>query len=333
MRNIVNRKNTLASELKPAFSADYVEKPSLRQRQGKLWQRVPVNWELYIFILPTLLYFVVFRYWPMYGVLITFKDFSGSLGIWDSPWVGFDNFNRFFSSYQFWDILQNTLFLSLFQLLVGFPLPILIAVMLHQLTSVRFKRIVQTVIYAPHFISTVVLVGILYVFLSPNSGIVNNLIKLTGGEPVPFLSSPDWFRPLYVFSGVWQETGFSAIIYLAALVGVSPELHEAAVVDGANKFQRIWHIDLPSILPTILILLTLAVGNVMNVGFEKAFLMQNSLNLGVSEVIQTYTYKLGIQQADYSFASAVGLFNSVINLVLLLAVNWFSKKVAGTGLL
>jgi putative aldouronate transport system permease protein len=178
----------------------------------------------------------------------------------------------------------------------------------------------------------VVLVGILYVFLSPNSGIINNLVKLFGGEPIPFLAQPDWFRPLYVFSGVWQETGFSAIIYLAALVGVSPELHEAASIDGASKLQRIWHIDLPGIMPTVVILLVLAVGNIMNVGFEKAFLMQNSLNLGVSEVIQTYTYKIGIQQADYSFAAAVGLFNSVINLILLLVVNRFARKVAGSGL-
>lgn len=305
---------------------------SFQQRFGDLWQQIRVNWQLYLFLLPTLIYFLVFKYWPMYGVQIAFKDFSGSLGVWNSPWVGFEHFERFFGSYQFWDLLWNTIGLSLFQLAVGFPLPILVALMLHQLTNVRYKRIIQTVIYAPHFISTVVLVGILYVFLSPSSGIVNNLIELFGGRPINFFAQADWFRPLYVFSGVWQETGFAAIIYLAALVGVSAELHEAAVMDGANKLQRIWHIDLPSILPTVVILLVLAVGNVMNVGFEKVFLMQSSLNLATSEVIQTYVYKLGIQQADYSFAAAVGLFNSIINLILLVLVNRFARRVSGAGL-
>lgn len=330
MKNTANRGNLTAPASKAAAPTGIMR--TSQQRRNSFWKRVMINWELYLFILPTLIFFIIFRYWPMYGVLIAFKDFSGSLGIWDSPWVGFANFERFFGSYQFWDLLQNTIILSLFQLAVGFPLPIIVALMLHQLTNVRYKKIVQTVIYAPHFISTVVLVGILYVFLSPNSGIINSIFKLVGGQPVPFLSQPDWFRPLYVFSGVWQETGFAAIVYLAALVGVSPELHEAASIDGASKLQRIRHIDIPSIMPTVVVLLILAVGNVMNVGFEKAFLMQNSLNLGVSEVIQTYTYKIGIQQADYSFAGAVGLFNSVINLVLLVLVNRFARRVSGSGL-
>ena len=299
---------------------------------GNIWEQIRVNWELYLFLLPTLLYFLVFKYWPMYGIQIAFKDFSGSLGIWDSPWVGFQHFQRFFESYQFWDLLKNTIGLSLFQLAVGFSLPIIVALMLHQLTSVRYKRLIQTVIYAPHFISTVVLVGLLYVFLSPSSGIINHVIQLLGGRPIAFFAQPDWFRPLYVFSGVWQETGFAAIVYLAALVGVSADLHEAAMMDGASKLQRILNIDLPSILPTVVVLLVLAVGNVMNVGFEKAFLMQTPLNLGTSEVIQTYVYKLGIQQADYSFAAAVGLFNSVINLILLFLVNRFARRVSGGGL-
>jgi putative aldouronate transport system permease protein len=335
MRNTVNRSSNVAAPgTAPGITTvqRVADRLSTQQRLGNAWDQIKVNWQLYLLLLPTLIYFLVFRYWPMYGVQIAFKDFSGSLGIWDSPWVGFAHFERFFSSYQFWDLLKNTIGLSLFQLIVGFPLPILVALMLHQLTSVRYKRIIQTVIYAPHFISTVVLVGILYVFLSPNSGIINNLIKVLGGQPIAFLSQPDWFRPLYVFSGAWQETGFAAIVYLAALVGVSADLHEAAMIDGASKLQRIIHIDIPSILPTVVVLLVLAVGNVMNVGFEKAFLMQNSLNLGVSEVIQTYVYKIGIQQADYSFAAAVGLFNSIINLILLVLVNRFARRVSGSGL-
>jgi putative aldouronate transport system permease protein len=295
-------------------------------------KRIRRNWELYLLILPPLLYFAIFRYWPMYGVQIAFKDFVASKGIWGSSWVGLEHFERFFTAYNFWPIIRNTVLLSLFNLLASFPVPIIIAILLNQMRHEKWKRFIQTTIYAPYFISTVVLVGIMFVFLSPSSGLVNHLIVAFGGEPVLFLAESAWFRPLYVFSTVWQETGFATVIYLAALTGIDPHLHEAAVMDGANKWHRIRYIDLPGILPTIVVLFILAIGNLMNVGFEKAFLMQTDLNVDASEIIPTYVYKIGIQRAEYSFSAAIGLFNAMINLVLLLLVNHAAKKSSGDSL-
>jgi putative aldouronate transport system permease protein len=302
------------------------------ERHGRRWMQIRNNWELYLFILPTLAYFIIFKYIPMYGVQIAFKDFVASKGIWGSPWVGFEHFTRFFDSYQFWNLIENTLSLSVLSLIFGFPLPIIIALLLNQLTSKSYKKFVQTVIYAPHFISTVVLVGMLYVFLSPSSGMINHLIVLFGGEPILFMAKPEWFKPLYVLSGIWQETGWATIIYLAALAGINPDLHEAATVDGASKFKRILHVDLPGIMPTAVILLVLAVGNIMNVGFEKAYLMQTDLNKSAASIIPTYVYEAGIQKAQYSFSAAVGLFNSVINLILLVVVNRTAKKLTDNSL-
>lgn len=299
---------------------------------SRKWKQVMSNWELYLLILPPLLYFLVFRYWPMYGVQIAFKDFVASKGIWGSSWVGLEHFERFFRAYNFWPIIRNTVFLSLFNLLVSFPMPIIIAILLNQMRHEKWKKFIQTTIYAPYFISTVVLVGIMMVFLSPSSGLVNHLITAFGGEPVLFMAKAEWFRPLYVFSTVWQETGFATVIYLAALTGIDPHLHEAAVVDGANKWHRIRYIDIPGIMPTIVVLFILAIGNLMNVGFEKAFLMQTDLNVDASEIIPTYVYKIGIQRAEYSFSAAIGLFNAVINLVLLLVFNKAAKKTSGSGL-
>ncbi|WP_413466012.1 ABC transporter permease [Metabacillus litoralis] len=289
------------------------------------------NYQLYLFLLPALVYFIVFHYFPMYGVLIAFKDFVATKGIMGSPWVGFKHFERFFDSFQFWTLIKNTLGLSVFQLIIGFPLPIIFALMMNQIRNEKYKRFVQTVVYAPHFISVVVLAGMIYVFFS-NNGLINHLIMLFGGDTIQFMAKPEWFQPLYIGSGVWQETGWAAIIYLAALAGVSPELHEAAIMDGASKWHRILHVDIPAIMPTAVILLILNVGNIMNIGFEKAYLLQTPLNQPSSEIIPTYVYKLGLQQAQYSFAAAVGLFNSVINLILLVAVNKFAKKLSGQGL-
>jgi len=283
-------------------------------------------------ILLPVAYFVIFRYLPMYGVLIAFKDFSPSSGIWGSAWVGFEHFRTFFDSYNFVQILKNTVYLSLLLLFIAFPIPILIALMLNQVAHLRIKKFIQTSIYAPYFISTVVLIGMVFVFLSPNSGIINHLIVLFGGEPVLFMAQAEWFRPIYIFTEVWQTTGFSTIIYLAALSSIDPHLHEAAVVDGASKLQRVRHIDLPGIAPTIIILFILAIGNLMNIGFEKAFLMQTDLNIETSEIIPTYVYRMGIQRAEYSFSAAVGLFNAVINLVLLVVVNRTVKRMTGNGL-
>ncbi|MGW9527948.1 ABC transporter permease [Paenibacillus terrae] len=298
----------------------------------KIWNQIKRDYELYLFLLPIIIIYLVFKYYPMYGIQIAFKDFSPSRGIWGSEWVGFKHFIDFFDSYNFWTIMTNTLTLSVLSLVFSFPAPIIIAIMLNQMLAKRYKKIVQTVIYAPHFISTVVLVGMLNIFLSPNSGIVNHIITLFGGDPIMFMANEGWFRPLYILSGVWQETGFATIIYLAALAGVNPELHEAAIMDGASKWKRVMHVDIPSILPTIVILLILALGNIMGIGFEKAFLMQNDLNYATSNIIPTYVYEIGIQKAQYSFSTAIGLFNSVVNIILIITVNRIAKKLTETSL-
>lgn len=296
------------------------------------WKRIKLNYQLYLFLLPAVILYLVFKYYPMYGIQIAFRHFTPSKGIWGSDWVGLDNFVEFFKTYNFWQLIRNTVSLQMLSLIFGFPMPIIVALMLNQINSKRYKKFLQTVIYAPHFISTVVLVGMLLVFLSPDSGIVNHIIKLFGGKPIVFMADSIWYRPLYILSGIWQETGFGSIIYLAALAGINPELHEAAIMDGASKWKRIRHVDIPGIMPTIIILLIFALGNIMNVGFEKAYLMQNDLNRSVSEIIPTYVYDQGIQQAQYSFSTAVGLFNTVINVILLLIVNRIAKKLTETSL-
>lgn len=307
-----------------------IDQPTQNIKKAK-FKKLLNNYQLYLFLLPALIYFIVFHYFPMYGVIIAFKDFIATKGIMGSPWVGFKHFERFFDSFQFWRLIKNTLGLSVLQLVIGFPLPIILALMMNQIRHEKYKRFVQTVVYAPHFISVVVLAGMIYVFFS-NNGLINNFIMMFGGESISFMAKPEWFKPLYIGSGVWQETGWAAIIYLAALAGVSPELHEAAVMDGANKWHRILHVDIPAIMPTAVILLILSVGNIMNIGFEKAYLLQTPLNQPSAEIIPTYVYKMGLQQAQYSFAAAVGLFNAVINLILLVAVNRFAKKLSGQGL-
>lgn len=295
-------------------------------------KRIRKNADLYLLFLPVLVFFIVFEYVPMYGVQIAFKDFIATKGIWGSPWVGFKHFERFFSSFYFWRIMKNTLGIGLYQLLVGFPVPILLALMINEVRSSLYRRFIQTVTYAPHFLSTVVAVGMIMMFLAPESGMINLLIQWFGGEPIEFLTDPAWFKTVYVLSGVWQQMGWSSIIYLAALSGIDPQLHEAARMDGASRLQRIWHINLPSIMPTVVILLILNVGSILGVGFEKVFLMQNSLNMSASDVISTNVYRSGILGAEFSYSSAVGLFNSVVNFVLLLSVNRIARKVSETSL-
>lgn len=268
----------------------------------------------------------------MYGIQLAFKDYNALLGITKSPWVGFDHFIRFFRSYQFEKLLKNTISLSLWQLILGFPIPVILALSLNYARNAKFKRFVQTITYAPHFISIVVLVGMLNIFFAIKGGIVNQIITAFGGEAILFMGKEKYFQPLFVGSGIWQNMGWNAIIYLATLSGVSPELHEAAVMDGASKIKRVLHIDLPSILPTIIIMLILNFGQLMGIGFEKAYLMQNSLNMGKSEIIATYVYKIGLIDAQYGFATAVGLFNSIINFILLIVVNKISSKVSETSL-
>ncbi|MBQ6527209.1 MAG: sugar ABC transporter permease [Clostridia bacterium] len=309
--------------------------PAIRHRSGSFRRKllgIARNWELYLFLIPTVAYFLIFRYYPMYGIQIAFRNFKSTKGILGSQWVGLRNFERFFSATDFWQLLNNTLSVSIGTLLCSFPVPILLALLLNQLPSKRYKKIVQTVIYAPHFISTVVLVGIISLFFSPSSGIVNFIIQWLGGTPIHFMGQASWFRPLYIGSDIWQNAGWGSILYLAALASISPELHEAAVVDGANKFQRILHVDLPGILPTIVVMFILNSGKVMSVGFEKAYLMQTSLNLSASEIIATYVYKRGLLQAQFSFSTAVGLFESLANLILILTMNFISKKVTDSSL-
>ncbi|OPH60052.1 sugar ABC transporter permease [Paenibacillus ferrarius] len=295
-------------------------------------KRIIRNYDLYLLLLPTLAYFIIFHYVPMYGVQIAFKNFNPLKGIVGSPWVGFDHFERFFQSYQLGTIIRNTLGISIYELLVAFPAPIILALMINQLTNERFKRFVQTVTYAPHFISTVVVVGIVYLLLSPKTGAVNSLLAAFKIEPIFFMGSADWFKTVFVFSGIWQNVGWGTIIYLAALTSVNPEYHEAAVVDGATKLQRVFHIDIPAIMPTVIIMLIMNMGHMMSVGFEKVYLMQNQLNIDASETIQTYVYKAGLVQAQYSYSSAIGLFNTIINFILLISVNQIAKSLKQTSL-
>lgn len=298
----------------------------------RLLKSIRKNWELYALFTPVLAYFIVFEYAPMYGVQIAFKDFIATKGIWGSPWVGLKHFQRFFDSFYFWRLIRNTLGIGLYQLVVGFPVPILLALMINEVRSSKFRRFIQTITYAPHFLSTVVVVGMIMMFLSPQGGMINLLIQAFGGQPISFMTEPGWFKSVFVLSGVWQQMGWSSIIYLAALAGVDPQLHEAARVDGAGRLKRIWHINLPHLMPTIVVLLILNVGSILGVGFEKVFLMQNNLNMEASDVISTNVYRSGILGAQYSFSAAVGLFNSVVNFIMLITVNRIARKLSETSL-
>jgi len=305
--------------------------PKQRKRHLTLKQ-MKANYFLYIFLLPATIYLLIFAYGPLYGIQIAFKDFFAFKGIEGSPWVGFKHFNTFFNSPRFSMLLSNTLTVSFYSLIAGFPIPVVLALILNYTPNQKLKRFAQTVSYAPHFISVVVLVSMINIFFSPRSGFVNTLLGYLGIKPIFFMGDPAWFKHLYVWSGVWQSMGWSSIIYLAALAGVSPELHEAAIIDGANKLQRIWNIDIPTIMPTMVILLVMSFGSIMNVGYEKVFLMQNSLNMTTSEVISTYTYKIGLQDAQYSYSTAIGLFNNVINFTMLVVVNKVAKLLSGSSL-
>jgi putative aldouronate transport system permease protein len=304
------------------------------KKNGKLVKDMMKVWQLYVLMALPFAYIIIFKYIPMYGAQIAFKNFIANKGILGSPWVGFDNFVRFFNSYEFWNIMGNTIGLSFYQLVAGFPFPILLALSLNYVMHEKFKKIVQMVTYAPHFISVVVMVGIIFQVLDPRIGIVGNIFRWLGFGSVNLLGSADYFKSIYVWSGVWQNVGFSCIIYMAALAGIDPSLHEAAVVDGATKLRRMWHIDLPGIIPIAVILLILEVGRMLEIGFEKSFLMQNPLNLQSSEIVDTYVYKVGLASTavNFSYSSAIGLFKNVINLILLLVVNRIAKKVSRNSL-
>ncbi|WFB55630.1 ABC transporter permease subunit [Paenibacillus sp. BR1-192] len=315
-----------------ANTESILHKPPIRVRMRAGLKKMLNHWPLYILILPPIIYIAIFNYVPMYGVLLAFKQYLPLEGIIGSPWVGFSHFEQFFSSPSSWRIIKNTILISIYSLVAGFPLPILLAVALNEVRIKWFKKTVQMLTYAPYFISSVVLVGIVMQILDPRIGLINQFIQLFGGESINFMGDPQSFRSIYVWMGIWQGTGYGAIIYLAALAGVSKDLQEACIIDGASKMRRIWHVDLPSIRPTIVILLVLNVGGIMSVGFETIYLMQNNLNLSVSEIISTYVYKVGLINSNYGFSTAIGLFNSVINLILLITANFTARKLTDSGL-
>ncbi|WP_304942243.1 ABC transporter permease [Vallitalea guaymasensis] len=309
----------------------------MKQSQGKNKKKKFVkqfkkDYPLWLFVLPGIIITFIFSYIPLYGVQIAFRNFNPKLGFFGSPWVGLQHFTRFFDSPYFFTTIKNTFVLSLYSLIAGFPIPIILALILNSFRHKKYRKVIQTVTYAPNFISTVVMCGMLLLFLSPSVGIINNVIEFFGGNSINFMAEKSYWRHIYVWSGVWQGMGWSSVIYFAALSSVSPELHEAAIVDGATKFQIVRYIDFPSIIPTATILLILSCGSILSVGFEKVFLLQNDLNLSVSQVISTYVYKVGLIDNNISYSSAIGLFNSAINAVLLIVVNKISKKLSGISL-
>ena len=297
-------------------------------------RRITRNWGLYLLLLPSLVLLVMFAYKPMYGIIIAFKDYKNSLGIMGSPWSDplLKNFMRFFNSFQCEATIRNTLWLSLYSMLAGFPIPIMLALMINQITAKRFRKGFQTILYLPHFISTVVMVGLLLIWLSPSTGLIGTIYRIFGKEAPNLMGMASAFPSLYVWSDIWQHAGWDSIIFLAALSSIDPTLYEAATVDGASRWQKLCYIDLPLILPTACIMLILRAGNLMNVGFEKVFLMQNDLNMQTSEVIATYVYKMGLKNNQYAVSTAVNLFNNVINFVLLVLVNGVTRKLGDTSL-
>ncbi|MBY0119338.1 sugar ABC transporter permease [Paenibacillus xylanexedens] len=304
----------------------------VRTTSGHRLQQLKKNYFLYMLLAPALILTLIFKYIPMYGAIIAFKDFSPIKGIMGSDWVGLKHFEKFIASPNFDIILMNTLKLSFLGLIFSFPVPILLALMLNQVRKAGIKKNIQLFLYAPNFISVVVVVGMLFIFLSP-TGPINQLATWITGQPIMFMSEPEYFRWIYILSDIWTGAGWASIIYVAALANVDPELHNAANLDGANLLQRIRHIDLPTIRPIMAIVFILAAGGIMSIGFEKAYLMQTSMNLPSSEIIATYVYKVGLQSGDYAYSAAVGLFNSVINVILLVTVNLIVKKLnEGEGL-
>ena len=297
-----------------------------------LLNSILARWQLYLMALPAVLYILVFKYKPMYGILIAFKNYKHKMGIWGSEWVGFDNFERLFNSYWFPVVLKNTVVISALSIILTFPLPIMLALLVNEIQNGKIRKGFQIVSYAPHFISTVVVCSMVLLFTSPTSGVINQAIVALGGEAYNFMYEPQAFKWVYTVAVIWQGTGWGAIIYYATLSAVDKSLHEAAEIDGANRLQRILHINIPTLMPTVVIMLILRFGQVMNVGYEKVYLLQNSTTLSASEVISTYVYKVGLQNAEFSFSTAAGLFNSVVNCIFLIVVNKVSDKISGSSL-
>ena len=301
-------------------------------RKGNLKTKLLNDWQLYVLILPGVIYFIVFHYVPSYGIQIAFKDFKVSKGIVDSAWVGFDNFKTFFNSYYCGRLIINTLLLNVYSLLWSFPVPVVLALLLNRIKQERFKKFTQTVIYIPHFISTVVMAGMLYIFLSPETGMINRLINALGGQSIYFMAEAGWFRTVYIASGIWQSAGWGTILYIAALTGVDQEVYEAATLDGASVMQKIRHIDIPSILPIAVMMLILECGKIMGGDTQKALLLQTKSNTATSDIIGLYVYNVGLGQAKYSYTAAIGLFQNLIGFVMIVVVNTISKRVSSVSM-
>jgi len=293
---------------------------------------VKSNYWLYLLLLPGLIYLFVFAYIPMGGVIIAFQDFRVTRGFWASQWVGLQHFEHLFTSPVFFRVFRNSLTISVLRLIWGFPVPIILALMMNEMYNIRYKRTMQTILYLPHFISWVIVVGIVHNFLSPSTGILNQMIIRGGGDAIHFLTNPNYFRPIVVLTDIWRGAGWGTIIYMAAISSIDGEMYEAAIIDGASRIQRMLYVTLPAISGTIVVLLILRLGAIMNNGFEQIFLLQNDLNLMVSEVFETYTYRVGLLEGRFSFAAAVGIFNSVIGCILLFSANYFSRRIKGGGL-
>lgn len=325
--------NSPAKAKRRLFSAKQTPPPALETHPKKsIWKRILKDRYLLLLFLPCLIYYILFKYVPMWGVLISFKDFKPFIGFWGSEWVGLKHYIDFFNNPDAWRIIRNTLLLGVYTLLWCFPLPIVFALALNELTRPKFKKFVQTVSYMPHFLSAVVVCGMLNSFLSPVRGIVNIIINMFGGETINFLSTASWFRPIYVASEVWQTLGWGAIVYLAAITNVDPQYYEAAKLDGASRLRQIWSITLPCIAPTVATMLILRIGSILEVGLEKVLLLYSPAIYETSDIIATYVYRQGLVSGNMSYATVIGLFSSVINLVLLVSANYFSKKFADTGL-
>lgn len=303
-----------------------------RRRAARLGDHFKREWQIYVLLLPTIIWFLLFLYKPMYGLQIAFKDYSIFRGIDGSPWIGFEHFRTLFENDQFLRAIRNTVIISFFTLLFGFPAPIILALMFNEILNQTYKRTAQTIVYLPHFISTVIIAGIVITAFSPSAGIVNTILEWLGMEPIYFLTKPEWFRPIFVGSGIWQEAGFQSIVYLAAIAGVNPSLYESAVVDGASRWQMMWKVTLPSILPTIIIMLIIRIGNLLEVGFELIILLYQPATYETADVINTFIYRQGLQQGQYDLAAAAGLFNAVVAFILVMTANTISKRVSRTSL-
>ena len=307
-----------------------------RDRRGSRIQRVGDHlkreWQLYAMLIPTILWLLIFLYKPMYGLQIAFKDYSIFRGVAGSPWIGWEHFQTLFGNDQFLRAVKNTIIISFYNLIFGFPMPIILALMFNEILRQTFKKTAQTIVYLPHFISSVIIAGIVITAFSPSAGIVNTIMGWFGIEPIYFLTKPEWFRPIFVGTGIWQESGFQSIVYLAAIAGVSPTLYKSAVVDGASRWQMMWKITLPSIMPTIIIMLIIRIGNMLEVSFEMIILLYQPATYETADVVNTFIYRQGIQGGQYDLAAAAGLFNAVVAFVLVMTANTISKRYSRTSL-